>query len=63
VGVFEVLTVTDEIKRLISSRASAQPIREAAVREGMRSMRQDAIDKVAENVTTLAEVIRCVWSN
>src|SRR3989440_12169339 len=41
VGVFEVLTVTDEIKRLISSRASAQPIREAAVREGMRSMRQD----------------------
>jgi len=63
VGVFEVLPITDTIKRLISVRAGAQDIRDHAIREGMATLRQDAVQKVNQDQTTLAEVIRCVWIN
>ena len=62
-GVFEVLPITDSVKRLISARASAQDIREQAIREGMTTLRKDAVQKVSADLTTLAEVIRCVWIN
>jgi type IV pilus assembly protein PilB len=61
IGAFEVLPVSDGIRRLISARASSGEIREQAIREGMVTLRQDAVHKVAADVTTLAEVIRCVW--
>jgi type II secretory ATPase GspE/PulE/Tfp pilus assembly ATPase PilB-like protein len=61
--VFEVLPITDTIKRLISARAAAQEIREQAIREGMTTLRKDAVHKVGDDETTLAEVIRCVWIN
>jgi type IV pilus assembly protein PilB len=63
VGVFEVLEMSDDIKRKVSVRASAQEIRERALEEGMVSLRADAVQKVAADVTTLAEVMRCVWLN
>jgi len=63
IGVFEVLPITDTIKRLVSARGSAQEIRVQAVREGMTTLRKDAVRKVAQDLTTLAEVIRCVWIN
>ena len=63
IGVFEVLPITDTIKRLISARASAQEIRDQAIREGMTTLRKDAVQKVSADQTTLAEVIRCVWIN
>jgi len=40
IGVFEVLPITDTIKRLISARASSQDVRDQAVREGMTTLRQ-----------------------
>jgi type II secretory ATPase GspE/PulE/Tfp pilus assembly ATPase PilB-like protein len=60
-GVFEVLPVTDAIKRLISDKAPARSIREMAEREGMVPLRAAGVEKVAEDVTTLSEVMRCVW--
>jgi type IV pilus assembly protein PilB len=63
IGVFEVLTVTESIKQLVSARAPAGEIRERAIREGMTTLRKDAVKKVADDITTLAEVIRCVWMN
>jgi type IV pilus assembly protein PilB len=63
IGVFEVLPITDAVKRLVSARASAQEIREQAIREGMTTLRADAVQKVGTDLTTLAEVIRCVWIN
>jgi type IV pilus assembly protein PilB len=63
IGVFEVLEMSDQIKRMASVRASAQEIRETALQEGMVSLRADAVQKVAGNATTLAEVMRCVWLN
>ncbi len=62
-GVFEVLPITDKVKRLVSARASAQEIRDQAIREGMTTLRKDAVQKVSADMTTLAEVIRCVWIN
>jgi len=63
VGVFEVLPLTDEVKRMVSARASAHEIRSHAIKQGMIDLRADAVLKVAADVTTLAEVMRCVWLN
>ncbi len=57
-GIFELLPITDDIRGLVLSRASAGAIREAAVRAGMRTMRRDGLDKAAQGRTTPAEVIR-----
>jgi type IV pilus assembly protein PilB len=63
IGVFEVLQLTDGVKRLISDQSQARALREMAVREGMIPLRAAGVDKVAEDQTTLSEVIRCVWIN
>jgi len=55
-----VLAISDELRELISGRASEQAIRKAAVRGGMRSLLDDGIDKSAQGLTTLAEVLRVV---
>jgi type IV pilus assembly protein PilB len=60
-GVFEVLTMTDELKRLVIGRASHSEIMEAAVRGGVIPLRIDAWEKVAAGVTTVAEVLRSVY--
>src|ERR1700694_1006223 len=61
VGVFEVLPLSDEVKRAVSVKAPAEVLREQAVKDGMVLLRQDAIEKVKVDLTTLSEVIRCVW--
>ena len=63
IGIFEVLQLTDGIKRSVSNKSSAEDIRKQAVKEGMVSLRVDAVQKVAADLTTLSEVIRCVWVN
>jgi type IV pilus assembly protein PilB len=61
IGVFEVLTMSDELKRLIIGRASHKEILEAAVKGGTVPLRVDAWDKVSAGVTTVAEVLRSVY--
>ncbi len=58
VGLFEVMTVSDEVRRLVVERAPAAQIAEVAVAEGMRTLRQDGLTKVAAGLTSLAEVTR-----
>ena len=58
VGLFEVMTVSDEIRALIVARAPAVDIAEVAVRQGMRTLAQDGLDKVHTGETTLSEVSR-----
>jgi general secretion pathway protein E len=58
VGIFELLPVTSEICKVIVQRADAGVIRNLAIQEGMRLLRDDGWDKVREGVTTLAEVLR-----
>mgnify|MGYP001615582113 FL=1 len=58
IGVFEVLSVSEKIGRLILERAPAQEIEKQAVEEGMMTMEQDGYLKVVEGITTIEEVLR-----
>ncbi|HNO77036.1 MAG TPA: ATPase, T2SS/T4P/T4SS family [Phycisphaerae bacterium] len=58
VGIFEMLHVTDTVRRLIVQRGEAAAIKEAAIKEGMKTLRQDAIDKLFAGETTVTEVNR-----
>jgi len=60
-GVFEVLTMSDEVKRLVIARAGHHEIQEAAVAGGMVPLRADAWAKIIAGVTTVAEVVRSVY--
>ncbi len=59
IGVFEVLEVTNNIRRLITQKANADTIQQQAVKEyGMTSMLDDGLNKVIQGVTTIEEVLR-----
>jgi type IV pilus assembly protein PilB len=60
-GVFEVLTMSDEVKRLVIGKASHREIYDAAVAGGMVPLRKDAWMKVSAGVTTVSEVLRSVY--
>lgn len=57
-GIYEILVVSPAIRELILSRASSQQIKEKAISEGMRTLRQDGLRKVLKGITTFAEVVR-----
>jgi type II secretory ATPase GspE/PulE/Tfp pilus assembly ATPase PilB-like protein len=57
-GVFEVLEVSGEIRKLIAAKSDAEIINQQAIKEGMQSMLEDAIIKVQKGLTTIEEVIR-----
>ena len=61
VGVFEVLTMTDDVKRLVIAKASHREIIDAATASGMVPLRADAWNKVTAGVTTVSEVLRSVY--
>ncbi len=58
VGIFEVLEVSKEIKRLITQKVDADIITRQAVDEGMSTMLDDGLDKVVKGVTSIEEVLR-----
>jgi len=61
-GIFELLSVNEKIKQLISEKASTQVIREAAKKTvGMASLREDGLRKVLKGFTTLEEVDRVTY--
>ncbi len=57
-GIYELLVVSDEIRSLVTSRANAGQIRQAAVANGMATLRDDGIRKVLDGTTSLDEVVR-----
>ncbi len=58
IGVFEVLKVTKKIRDYISQKKDADFIQNIAVEEGMRTMTEDGLSKVARGLTTIEEVLR-----
>ncbi len=58
IGIFELLSVHEQIRKMVDARNSADEIRRAARELGMKTLREDGIDKVLAGVTTLAEVMR-----
>ena len=57
-GVYEVLTIDDEIRELILKRSSSAEIKEKAIEGGMTTMLEDGIRKVINGITTIEEVLR-----
>jgi type IV pilus assembly protein PilB len=57
-GIYEVLPVTTELRKLILKNVGAVEIRDAAVAEGMLTLRMDGWLKVLKGITTLEQVVR-----
>ncbi|CAN5258423.1 hypothetical protein BH20ACT16_BH20ACT16_10290 [soil metagenome] len=57
-GLYEVMTVTEEIRSLIVARATAGEIGRVAVSQGMRTLRDAGLAKVRAGETSLAEIAR-----
>ncbi len=57
IGIYEIFVVTEEIAKLIFRNEPSGVIRDAARRDGMRSLREDAIRKAEAGISTLEEVI------
>lgn len=57
-GIFEILQVSPEIRRLIFENASQDEIRDTAIEQGMETLRLHGISKAERGITTLAEVLR-----
>ncbi|HEV8347686.1 MAG TPA: ATPase, T2SS/T4P/T4SS family [Vicinamibacterales bacterium] len=60
IGLYEVMRVTDKLRRLIASRAQEDQIREAAIAGGMITLGEDGLAKVKSGVTTPEELLRVV---
>ena len=58
IGLYEVLQVTEEIRKLTLARSPSSEIAEVAVRQGMRLLRDDGLEKVRLGMTSIAEVTR-----
>ncbi len=61
-GIFEILVMSEEIRKMLRSHASAGDIRKQAIAEGMVTMKQDGLLKVKKGVTSITEVMRSVFS-
>ena len=57
-GIFEILPIDEAVKALIIEGKDAPEIKREAVKNGMRTLRQAALRKLAEGVTTFEEVVR-----
>lgn len=57
-GIFELLVVDDEIRKLTLANADSRTIKAQAIKSGMMTLKQDAWRKVASGITTLSEVRR-----
>jgi type IV pilus assembly protein PilB len=58
VGLYEVMVLDEELRTMAIERASADRIGEAAARKGMRRLRDDGLEKIAQGRTSVAEVAR-----
>jgi type IV pilus assembly protein PilB len=63
IGLFEVMLVSEEIRSLALRRAPADEIAAVAMREGMRRLREDGLDKVKAGLTSMAEIARVTGSS
>src|SRR6204780_2019164 len=57
-GIFEMMDLTDDIRKMIMNNADASALTQAARRNGMRNLREDGWMKIREGVTGVDEVMR-----
>jgi type IV pilus assembly protein PilB len=56
-GIFEVMPISPEIERMITTKASSAEIRQQAITEGMLTLRTAALEKLKKGITTASEVL------
>jgi type II secretory ATPase GspE/PulE/Tfp pilus assembly ATPase PilB-like protein len=62
-GIYELMTITEDIREMIYQRQTAGAIKKKALEAGMQTLRMDGARKVAAGVTTIAEVLRVTQSD
>ena len=63
IGVYELLRITPELRRLIVGWATTEELRRLAVAQGMRTMLREAMSLVEADVTTIPEVVRTLFAS
>ena len=63
VGLYEVMSVSSEIRAMALERRPAEEMRDVAVRQGMRLLRDDGLQKVRQGLTSIAEIARVIGSS
>jgi type IV pilus assembly protein PilB len=63
IGIYELLRITPEIRRLIVGWATTEELRRLAVAQGMRTMLREAMQLVEDDVTTVPEVVRTLFAH
>ncbi len=58
VAIYEVMPITTELRDLMLRNATTAEIRDTACSQGMKTLRQNALQKVVDGVTTVEEVLR-----
>ena len=58
IGVYEIMVVTEELKRVISKKMGAAAIKEQALKDGMKTLHMGGTDYVLEGITSFAEMAR-----
>ena len=57
-GIYEILKMTEQIKQTILSSSDANVIKQVAIKEGMKALRQDGADKIMKGLSTTEEILR-----
>ena len=63
IALYEVMPVSEEIKELILMGASSTEIKNEAINQGMKSLRQSGLTKVLEQVTSISEILRTTMAD
>lgn len=62
IGVYELMLVDNEIRELILQKAPTHVLRQAALEAGMITLKQDAMQKILEGITTMEEALRVIYT-
>jgi type IV pilus assembly protein PilB len=62
-GIYEVMTLSSDIRRMALERRPSEEIRDVAIRDGMRRLRDDGLEKVRQGLTSIAEIARVIGSS
>lgn len=62
IGIYELMPITDNIRDLILAKSSSYEIKEAAIQAGMKTLKDDAMQKILLGLTTVEESLRVIYA-
>jgi type IV pilus assembly protein PilB len=63
IALYEVMPITEEVRELILMGASASEIKNQAISQGMKTLRQSGLTKIMEGVTSVSEILRTTMAD